>query len=281
MLFLGVHGISVEAGLSTPNLAEAETNRRLVQSARRVVVVADHTKWGTVGLSSFASLEQVDTLVTDAGLPAAARAEIAEHLRGLVVAGEPVGVAGAERGGRGAQTYGFEQDLTACQLPHYAWRMTHRLRQVGLDYAANAPLRLVFVAESTASPDEIFSALTDVEKWPTWYRQVTRARSTEDGEGREIHLMGLTRFHETVLAADPAGLYAYRVDETNAPGVRALLEEWRLAPSATAGGTRVQYTFAVDGTALLRAAIRLSGPGLRRSFRGAIRRLDQQLAAGV
>lgn len=88
MLFLGVHGISAEAGLSTPNLAEAETNRRLVQSARRVVVVADHTKWGVVGLSSFATLEQVDTLVTDAGLPGAARAEIAEHLR-LVVAGEP------------------------------------------------------------------------------------------------------------------------------------------------------------------------------------------------
>ncbi|MYR58469.1 DeoR family transcriptional regulator [Streptomyces sp. SID625] len=88
MLFLGVHGISAEAGLSTPNLAEAETNRRLVQSARRVVVVADHTKWGVVGLSSFATLEQVDTLVTDAGLPGGARAEIAEHLR-LVVAGEP------------------------------------------------------------------------------------------------------------------------------------------------------------------------------------------------
>ncbi|MET7684600.1 DeoR/GlpR family DNA-binding transcription regulator [Streptomyces sp. NPDC005423] len=89
VLFLGVHGISVEAGLSTPNLAEAETNRRLVQSARRVVVVADHTKWGTVGLSSFAALDQVDTLVTDAGLPAEARAEISEQLRRLIVAGEP------------------------------------------------------------------------------------------------------------------------------------------------------------------------------------------------
>ncbi|MFE9674049.1 DeoR/GlpR family DNA-binding transcription regulator [Streptomyces sp. NPDC006259] len=88
VLFLGVHGISAEAGLSTPNLAEAETNRRLVQSARRVVVVADHTKWGVVGLSSFAALEQVDTLVTDAGLPGPARSEIAEHLRRLVVAGE-------------------------------------------------------------------------------------------------------------------------------------------------------------------------------------------------
>ncbi|MFS4104832.1 DeoR/GlpR family DNA-binding transcription regulator [Streptomyces sp. PD-S100-1] len=87
VLFLGVHGISAEAGLSTPNLAEAETNRRLVQSARRVVVVADHTKWGVVGLSSFATLDRIDTLVTDAGLPPEARAEVAEHLR-LVVAGE-------------------------------------------------------------------------------------------------------------------------------------------------------------------------------------------------
>lgn len=88
VLFLGVHGISAEAGLSTPNLGEAETNRHFVRSARRVVVVADHTKWGTVGLSSFATLDQVDTLVTDSGLSAAAREEITEYLPGLVVAGE-------------------------------------------------------------------------------------------------------------------------------------------------------------------------------------------------
>ncbi|MFC0598584.1 DeoR/GlpR family DNA-binding transcription regulator [Streptomyces palmae] len=86
VLFLGVHGISVEAGLSTPNLAEAETNRQFVRSARRVVVLADHTKWGTVGLSSFASLDQVDAMVTDAGLPERARVEIAEHLPELIVA---------------------------------------------------------------------------------------------------------------------------------------------------------------------------------------------------
>ncbi|GAU67312.1 putative DeoR family transcriptional regulator [Streptomyces sp. NBRC 110611] len=88
VLFLGVHGISVEAGLSTPNLAEAETNRHFVRSARRVVVVADHTKWGTVGLSSFATLDEVDVLVTDAGLPAEARAEFVELPPELVVAGE-------------------------------------------------------------------------------------------------------------------------------------------------------------------------------------------------
>lgn len=86
VLFLGVHGISVEAGLSTPNLAEAETNRHFIRSARRVVVVADHTKWGTVGLSSFAALAEVDTLITDQGLPAGDRTEIEEHVAELVVA---------------------------------------------------------------------------------------------------------------------------------------------------------------------------------------------------
>ncbi|MFD8641185.1 DeoR/GlpR family DNA-binding transcription regulator [Streptomyces zaomyceticus] len=91
LLFLGVHGISVEAGLSTPNLAEAETNGCLMRSARRVVVVADHTKWGTVGLSSFAALDEVDTWVTDPGLPESVRAEVVEHLPGLVVAGEEQG----------------------------------------------------------------------------------------------------------------------------------------------------------------------------------------------
>lgn len=89
VLFLGVHGISVEAGLSTPNLAEAETNRHFVRSARRVVVVADHTKWGTVGLSSFATLDQVDVVVTDGGLPEQAREEFAELPPRLIVAGEP------------------------------------------------------------------------------------------------------------------------------------------------------------------------------------------------
>nr|WP_179419647.1 DeoR/GlpR family DNA-binding transcription regulator [Streptomyces sp. TLI_235] len=80
LLFLGTHGVSPEAGLSTPNLAEAETNRALVASARRTVLVADHTKWGTVGLSTFAELGDVDTWVTDAGLPA----EAVEAARGWI-----------------------------------------------------------------------------------------------------------------------------------------------------------------------------------------------------
>src|SRR5919112_524141 len=44
VLFLGVHGVTTEAGLTTPNVAEAETDRCLIEAAQKVVVVADHSK---------------------------------------------------------------------------------------------------------------------------------------------------------------------------------------------------------------------------------------------
>src|SRR5438309_2046535 len=80
LLFIGVHGLADDAGLTTPNLLEAEANQALIGAADRVVVVADHTKWGVRGLSRIARLDEVDTLVTDSRLPADARAVISEHV---------------------------------------------------------------------------------------------------------------------------------------------------------------------------------------------------------
>jgi DeoR/GlpR family transcriptional regulator of sugar metabolism len=86
VLFLGVHGITADAGLTTPNLLEAETDRALVAASERLVVVADHVKWGVRGLSRIAGLEDVDVFVSDPGLPAQARATIKEHVDQLVIA---------------------------------------------------------------------------------------------------------------------------------------------------------------------------------------------------
>ena len=86
LLFLGCYGFDAEAGLTTPNLAEAETNRTFMRVARRVVVLADHTKWGLVSLSSFARLNEVDVLITDDMLPLDARAQVAEQVGELILA---------------------------------------------------------------------------------------------------------------------------------------------------------------------------------------------------
>jgi DeoR/GlpR family transcriptional regulator of sugar metabolism len=89
VLFLGVHGMSERAGFTTPNLMEAETNRALVASAGRLVVVADHTKWDTVGISTMAALRDADVLITDSGLPAAARDILAGEVGELIIVEAP------------------------------------------------------------------------------------------------------------------------------------------------------------------------------------------------
>jgi DeoR family fructose operon transcriptional repressor len=66
--FLGTNGVSVERGLTTPDVAEAAVKRAMLQAARRTVVLADHTKVGNDCFARFGDLEEVDTLVSDEGL---------------------------------------------------------------------------------------------------------------------------------------------------------------------------------------------------------------------
>ena len=88
VVFLGVHGVDVTAGLTTPNLAEAETNRALVASGGDVVVLADHTKFGRVGLTTIVPLSAVDTLITDTYADPGAVAAAREHIEDVRLAGE-------------------------------------------------------------------------------------------------------------------------------------------------------------------------------------------------
>lgn len=80
LVFLGVHGIDEHAGFTTPNIMEAETNRALVETGQEVVVLADHSKWGRVGLTTIVDLDAVDHLVTDDQMPPDAVQTLREHI---------------------------------------------------------------------------------------------------------------------------------------------------------------------------------------------------------
>lgn len=84
-VFMGVHGMEVKTGFTTPNLLEAETDRALVEAGRRLVVLADHTKWGVVGISSIARLDQADVLISDTGLPTDVQLELESQVHELVL----------------------------------------------------------------------------------------------------------------------------------------------------------------------------------------------------
>ena len=67
-LFLGVDGIDLEYGLSTTNLEEAELNKKMLNAAQKVIVLADSSKFGKKSFARICDLSQVDELITDGGI---------------------------------------------------------------------------------------------------------------------------------------------------------------------------------------------------------------------
>ncbi|MHA7239401.1 DeoR/GlpR family DNA-binding transcription regulator [Arthrobacter sp. TMS1-12-1] len=65
LCFMGAHGVDADAGITTPNLAEADTNRAFARTCGRLVVLADATKTGVVSLARVATLDAVAALITD------------------------------------------------------------------------------------------------------------------------------------------------------------------------------------------------------------------------
>ncbi|MDT7725745.1 MAG: DeoR family transcriptional regulator, fructose operon transcriptional repressor [Actinomycetota bacterium] len=75
--FIASNGVSAERGLTTPDSAEAMVKRAAIASARRSVLLADHTKVGNDHFARFADLSDIDTFITDNGIDSAVAAEIA------------------------------------------------------------------------------------------------------------------------------------------------------------------------------------------------------------
>ena len=66
IVFVGTNGIATPFGLSTPDPEEAAVKQAIVRAARRVIVVADSAKFDIESLVRFATLDDIDVLVTDA-----------------------------------------------------------------------------------------------------------------------------------------------------------------------------------------------------------------------
>lgn len=68
--FVGSNGLTLDHGFSTPDHSEAAAKRAMVRAGRRVVVLADSSKFGRENTVRFAELDDVDVLVTDSGISA-------------------------------------------------------------------------------------------------------------------------------------------------------------------------------------------------------------------
>jgi DeoR/GlpR family transcriptional regulator of sugar metabolism len=70
-LFMGSRAIHSEYGFSAENLAESHSDQTLMKSAREIIVLADHTKFGKVAMVRVAPLVRISRVITDARVPSA------------------------------------------------------------------------------------------------------------------------------------------------------------------------------------------------------------------
>jgi DeoR/GlpR family transcriptional regulator of sugar metabolism len=73
--FMAIHSVSASAGLTYPGFEEADVKRAMIAAASKVVLLADHSKFGRQSLVKVAPLTAVHTIVTTPGIdPAEAEA---------------------------------------------------------------------------------------------------------------------------------------------------------------------------------------------------------------
>ncbi|MFD9303482.1 SRPBCC family protein [Streptomyces sp. NPDC060048] len=161
--------------------------------------------------------------------------------------------------------------------------MIHRLRPEGLEFLDHAPVRQTCTRALHTPAGLLFEQLAArPQDWPRWLGfvracQYQAAPPYGVGTVRHLRVAGGLRFHEAVIAWDPDERFAYRVEETNAPGLTAMMEQWKLTPLSQKL-TRVSWTMAADGSPPLRLLLRAGRNRVDRTFGEAMKRLDRSPA---
>ncbi len=68
--FFGAHGIDIDHGLTDLSPAVADVKKGVLTKCQEVIAVLDATKWGKIGLASFAGLNEIRTIITGQAAPA-------------------------------------------------------------------------------------------------------------------------------------------------------------------------------------------------------------------
>jgi DeoR family transcriptional regulator of aga operon len=66
--FLGAHGVDADLDIVEVSLQAAAAKRRLIVAGRRVIMLADSSKWAVNGRFKVSPITAIDVLITDAGL---------------------------------------------------------------------------------------------------------------------------------------------------------------------------------------------------------------------
>jgi len=86
--FIGTNSLSLERGVTTPNLYEAQVKQSMLKSAKKAILVCDSSKFGLTTMSKVCSLDSFAFIITDWNLKVEEQEKITEAGINLVIAEE-------------------------------------------------------------------------------------------------------------------------------------------------------------------------------------------------
>ena len=63
--FIGISGIDIRKGITSVDLAEAQTKKNIINSAKQVIALCDHSKIGHIAMNFVAPIKSIDIFITD------------------------------------------------------------------------------------------------------------------------------------------------------------------------------------------------------------------------
>lgn len=78
-LFLGIHAVDPETGLTDVSLEIAQIKRAMIKAAKQVILLADSSKWGKNAFVKIMPLSAVHVVVTDSNLSEETQKAIKDH----------------------------------------------------------------------------------------------------------------------------------------------------------------------------------------------------------
>ncbi|MFD4430633.1 SRPBCC family protein [Nocardia sp. NPDC058497] len=130
-------------------------------------------------------------------------------------------------------------------------------------FLANASRRYVHIVSIPAAPEQVWAALSADDALVSWSRVVTGMRWCSPrphgvGSTRIVTLAGAVALTERFYRWDEGKRMTFTVDAASIPGLRRFAEDIALEP--TGAGTRLTWTFALEGDAALRPLLWAGGP---------------------
>ncbi|MGW1737519.1 SRPBCC family protein [Nocardia sp. NPDC001965] len=127
----------------------------------------------------------------------------------------------------------------------------------------SAPHRYTHIVDIPAPVRQVWDTLVADDALVSWSTVITAATWTSPrpfgiGTTRTVTLGGFLRLEERFYRWDEGSRMTFTVDAASVPGLKRFAEDITLLPLGS--GTRVIWTFAVEGTASLRPLLALASP---------------------